>query len=316
MDTENTHQEDNEQSNVRGKSKRKVIWLITGLVAIVVLAIIIFLAWLYTGQLNDLKTNVFKRIPLPAVAVDTSLIPAQDIFRRFQVAEDVLGPEQASARKTELQNQILERLIADAQAEIQARKLKISISEPEVTDQYNRLVEQLAGGSESEFETAVKENYRLSLDEFKSEIIRPDIMQSKMQIWFNEQKDLNTDIFKKTDEIQSKLSNGEAFGELAKQYSDDEGTKNLEGDAGTIAISDMLPEFQEVLKTAKTGDVKQATSRYGQHIIKVIDRDVSEGEDNAKLHVQQIFIKQDGFAKWYDEQIKTIKVYNFLKFKV
>ena len=140
-------------------------------------------------------------------------------------------------------------------------------------------------------------------------------MQSKMQLWFNEQKDLNSEVFKKTDEIQSKLASGEAFGSLALAYSDDEGTKNLEGDAGTIAISDMLPEFQAVLKTAKTGDVKQAGSRYGQHIIKVIDRDVSEGEDNAKLHVQQIFIKQDGFAKWYDEQIKAIKVFNFLKFE-
>jgi hypothetical protein len=318
MESENTQHEQGEHEAHTGHhaKNRKPKWFAIGIAALIIVAIGVFLAWLYTGQLNEAKAKVFANVPLPAAIVQYKFIPASNIFKRFKIAEEVLGAEQASSRKSELQGQILERLVSDAQTEAQAEQLKLSVSNSEVEDQYDRLVLQLAGGDKGEFETAVKENYRLSVDEFKKEVIRPDILQNKLQVWFNSQKDLNTDIYKKTDEILSKVNNKENFGALAKQYSDDEGTKNLEGDAGTIPVKDMLPEFQVTLKDAKTDDVRQVTSRYGQHIIKVIDRDASEGEDNTKLHVQQIFVKQEGFADWYENQLKKIKVLRLIKFKV
>lgn len=316
MESEETTHEQGSHESGQGhkKNKRRILWFGLGLTALIVLALAIFTAWLYTGPLNESKAAIFKQLPLPASIVETKFVPAREIFNRYVIAEELLGKQEADARRTELYQKIHEQLIADAQADIKAKALGISISEADVNDQYNRLVEQLAGGNLEEFETAIRENYKLEPENFRNEVIRPELMQSKMQAWYNDQRELNTETFKKTEEILNKLKNNELFGELAKTYSDDEGTKNLEGDAGTLAITDMLPEFQEKLKDAKVGDIVQVSSRYGQHIIKIVERDDSGGEGQLKMRLQQIYVKQDGFAAWYGEQIKRIKVLNLLKF--
>ncbi len=310
---EHTHEQDEtEQQDTPTKSARRKWIVIAGIIGIIILIIVIPLAWLYTGTINEAKAKVFAKVPLPAAAVGTQLVTMQDVLHRYDIAKEVLGAEAAESQRSELHGQILDRLIADAQGETEASKLGIRVTDTEVEDQYQKLIAQLTGGDAAQFEAAVKENYKLSLDEFKQEVIRPDLLQTKLQTWFNNQRDLNGEAYGTADEIKQKLNSGENFGQLAKQYSDDETSKNLEGDAGTISISDMLPEFQAVLRDAKSGDVQQITSRYGQHIVKVIDRDDSEGADKAKLHVQQIFLQQDGFTEWYDAEVAKLKIYRFI----
>lgn len=313
MEHTNEHDE-TEKEETPKRSKRKTGIMVAGVVLIIVLILAIGIGWLYTGQLNDTKSKVFSNVPLPAAVVNTYLIPMTDVLHRYDIAKQVLGEDEADSQKNELYTQILERLIADAQSKAQANKINIAVTDAEVEEHYQKLVTQLTGGDVAQFEAAVKENYKLSLDEFKEEVIRPDLLQTKLQSWFNAQPDLSKDVYTKTDEIMQKINSGSDFGELAKTYSDDENSKDLQGDAGTILIADMLPEFQVALKDAKTGDIKQITSRYGQHIVKVAERDSSEGEDKVKLHLQQIFVEQTGFTDWYTEAIAKFKVYHLVKF--
>lgn len=313
MEHTNEHDEVEHEERPK-KSRRKVGIMIGGIVLIIVLILAIGIGWLYTGPINDTKIKVFTAVPLPAAVVNTQLVSMTDVIHRFDIAKQVLGDEEATTRKNELYTQILERLIADAQSKAQANQVDIAVTDAEVEEHYQKLVTQLTGGDVAQFEVAVKENYKLSLDEFKQEVIRPDLLQTKLQSWFNSQADLNKEVYAKADEIMQKINSGSDFGELAKTYSDDESSKDLQGDAGTILIEDMLPEFQVALKDAKTGDIKQITSRYGQHIVKVTERDSSEGEDKVKLHLQQIFLEQTGFTDWYTDAITKFKVYHLVKF--
>ncbi len=311
--TKEHHEEEDVEETPKKSGRTK--WIIGGgVILIVVLILAIGIGWLYTGQLDENKSKVFAQIPLPAAMVSTHIVSMKDVVHRYDIAKEVLGNDEAESQRSELHKQILDRLIADAQSEAQADKLNVEVTDTEIEEHYQKLVTQLTGGDVAQFEAAVKENYKLNLDEFKQEVIRPDLLQTKLQSWFNSQRDLSPEIFTKTDEVMKKISSGENFGTLAKTYSDDETSKDLEGDAGTILIADMLPEFQVALKDAKSGDVKQITSRYGQHIVKVTDRDVSEGEDKAKLHLQQIFVEQTGFTAWYNDAVAKFKVQYLIKF--
>lgn len=73
----------------------------------------------------------------------------------------------------------------------------------------------------------------------------------------------------KAEEIIKKLKNGEDFSSLAKEYSDDEGTKENGGDLGYFNTGDMVEAFE---KAAYALDVNEYTTtpvetEYGYHII-------------------------------------------------
>lgn len=73
----------------------------------------------------------------------------------------------------------------------------------------------------------------------------------------------------KAEEIIEKLKNGEDFSTLAKEYSDDEGSKENGGDLGYFNTGDMVEEFET---TAYKLDVNEYTTEpvkttYGYHII-------------------------------------------------
>lgn len=74
---------------------------------------------------------------------------------------------------------------------------------------------------------------------------------------------------KKAEEIIEKLKNGEDFSKLAKEYSDDEGTKENGGDLGYFNTGDMVEAFETA---AYDLDVNEYTTEpveteYGYHII-------------------------------------------------
>ncbi len=84
------------------------------------------------------------------------------------------------------------------------------------------------------------------------------------------------EIRKKAEEVLAKVRKGGKFEDLAKQYSQDPGTKDKGGDLGWIVEGQTVPEFQ---KTA-FGLAKGATSdlvktQFGFHIIRVLDRETA-----------------------------------------
>ncbi len=76
----------------------------------------------------------------------------------------------------------------------------------------------------------------------------------------------------KIKEIQSKLKK-EDFSKLAKQYSEDVGSKGKGGDLGFFTRGRMVPEFEKVAFSLEKGSVSSAIqTSYGYHLIKVVAR--------------------------------------------
>ncbi|MGB3383984.1 MAG: SurA N-terminal domain-containing protein [Marinomonas sp.] len=70
-------------------------------------------------------------------------------------------------------------------------------------------------------------------------------------------------------EVKAKLAAGAKFADLAKQYSDDIGSKNSGGELGYIAKGSMLKPFEDTLFSMKQGDVASVETKFGFHLIKL-----------------------------------------------
>jgi len=96
------------------------------------------------------------------------------------------------------------------------------------------------------------------------------------------------------EEIAERLKAGEDFKQLARQFSEDPGSKMDGGELGWSKEGDYDPEFEKVLNKTGIGEISNPLkSSYGWHIIEVLDRrneDVSSEEQKNRAY--QIIYKR------------------------
>ena len=96
------------------------------------------------------------------------------------------------------------------------------------------------------------------------------------------------------EEIAERLKAGENFKQLARQFSEDPGSKMDGGELGWSKEGDYDPEFEKVLNKTGIGEISNPLkSSYGWHIIEVLDRrneDVSSEEQKNRAY--QIIYKR------------------------
>ena len=85
------------------------------------------------------------------------------------------------------------------------------------------------------------------------------------------------------DEALEKVRNGEDFGELAKLISDDPGSANSGGEMGWTDPGTFVPEFDEVVNATEVGSISEPfRSRFGWHIVEVLERRVYDNTEDLK----------------------------------
>ena len=85
------------------------------------------------------------------------------------------------------------------------------------------------------------------------------------------------------DDALEKLGDGEDFAELAKMLSDDPGSSNTGGEMGWTGPGVFVPEFETIVANTETGEISEPfQSRYGWHIVEVLDRRVYDNTDDLQ----------------------------------
>jgi len=151
-----------------------------------------------------------------------------------------------------------------------------------------RLVVELAGVKDiNQAKNLIKETPFL---EFKSEGA-PDTSKDIPQTVLDQ---MNAQAKKKAEDILKKALAGEDFAQLAKDNSDDPGSKDKGGDLDFAKKGTFVPEFDKVLfeGNLKDGEIYNqiVETQYGWHIIKKIEQ---RGEGDAlEIHAAHILIKK------------------------
>ncbi|HEY1851052.1 MAG TPA: peptidylprolyl isomerase [Candidatus Binataceae bacterium] len=113
----------------------------------------------------------------------------------------------------------------------------------------------------------------------------------------------------KAEDILAKLKAGGDFAALAKQYSEDPGTRDKGGDLGFFGHGELVKPFEEVAFTLKPGQYGIAQSQYGFHVIEVIESkpDRVDTPEEARAKIIEDLRRKNGvdLAKQYMQQDLT-----------
>ena len=118
--------------------------------------------------------------------------------------------------------------------------------------------------------------------------------------------------------LRDRILKGESFAALAQKYSEDEDTKSIGGDLGTLTADQLQPDFAAQLKELHTGDISQPLrtivgTSYGFHIIWMKRRTPSHPinlqDDYKRIEQLALYMKKNKMnAQWLDDLRKTIYV--------
>lgn len=111
-------------------------------------------------------------------------------------------------------------------------------------------------------------------------------------------------------EIKEKVNNGEDFAALAKQYSEDTGSKEQGGEISGFAPGQTVKEFEEAAYKLDAGQVSDPVkTTYGYHIIKVTDKKelkpFDEVKDKIRKDIEQQRL-QDTTGKWKQQVVNDL----------
>jgi len=118
--------------------------------------------------------------------------------------------------------------------------------------------------------------------------------------------------------LRQRALKGESFAQLASKYSEDEDTKSIGGDLGTLTADQLQPDFAGQIHDMKAGEISEPLrtvvgSSYGFHIIWMRKRTAPHAinlqDDFKRVEQLALYMKRNKQnAEWIDDLKKTIYV--------
>lgn len=284
------------------------------IVGIILIFVITMGVGIYAFGWNDNFTKtVTKYIPYPAALVGGNSVRLSEYFEEIYHAKTYFKKSGIEPIK-DYQKVILDRLINRTIIQKLAKDYNIQVTPEEIDAQFKQ--EADAQGGEDKLAEILLELYDYNIKDFKKLIkykLLEDRLKEKAPVRLHVQHILvkaakNADAKTvasakaKADELYQKVTSGkEDFGAIAKEFSEDDASKNNGGDLGFFSLGQLVKEFEDAALATKVGQIsKPVRTNFGFHIIKVLER---------KGDVEK------NFDDWFAGVKKNTKTLKFIKIK-
>lgn len=242
-----------------------------------------------------------KIYPLPAAVVSyTNTVWLGKYYTQLQYVRHFSQKTKQELPPTEqLRAQIMDDLITNEILAKQEAKYKIKVSKKDVDDAFAKIAEKQGG--EKEMQKVLNDLYGMKIFDFKKliaiQVAREKLMEKFVQI---HARHILIKDEAKAREILDRVKKGEDFVELAKQFSEDTGSRDNGGDLGFFGRGQMVKEFEKTAFNTEVGKIADDLTKteFGFHIIKVEER---------KGAIDQ------SFADWLTDLKKKTKILRMIK---
>ncbi len=250
-----------------------------------------------------------------------------------KITKDQLYEVLMSQGGTDVLDSMIEQKVINKEAE----KKSVTVSEKELNKELDALITSYGG--EDTFNQAleasgikekeVKKDLETNLKAKKLVEDTIEISEDEMKSYFDENKDsfdqpeqvkashILVKDEKTANEVKKKLSDGEKFADLAKEYSTDTASKEDGGSLGYFSKEDMVQEFSDAAFNLKVGAISNPVkTEYGYHIIKVTDKKEAQDAnyEDSKDEIKQLLLEnkfQSEYSTWLEETKKKYDIENF-----
>ncbi|MBC7225254.1 MAG: peptidylprolyl isomerase [Anaerolineae bacterium] len=255
-------------------------------------------------------------LPAEAVALVNGEPVPRDAYEKqvaqFAAALQAQGVDistaEGQARLQEVRRQVLEAMIDQVLIAQGAAEAGIAVSDEEVQAHVERSIAE--GGGRERFAQWLQAN-NLTEEEFRENVraqlltdvliqhLTQDLPQKTPQVHLRQILVSDEAL---AQELRQRIAQGESFEALAKEFSEDESTRQQGGDLGWFpqGLSLLAPEVENAAFALEPGQVSEVVqTSYGYYIlIQVVERDA----DRALSPEMQQALRQQKFLEWLSAQ--------------
>lgn len=244
---------------------------------ILVVLLVIYAAggfFVYRRPDTGVATKFARVLPYSAALVGKRIVWANEIFfqerytKTYGAKTNQVIPEPPRIREEVLDNLIELKLVA-----AETSRYKVAVSKDEINasfetiaaenggrEQILSILRELYGMNEKEFKSLIAD--QLLVDKLKKEVL---LSVSVRHILLKDQK--------KAEELAGKAKAGEDFAVLAKEFSEDTGSRDAGGSLGFVSRGATVKPFEDVAFALQHGQISDPVqSEFGWHVIKVEER--------------------------------------------
>ncbi|KLA31045.1 peptidylprolyl isomerase [Bacillus cereus] len=191
-----------------------------------------------------------------------------------------------TAGKPVLQQVMLDKILLDKYkvSDDEAKK-KVEELKKQMGDNFKAYLTQAGAKDEDDLKTKIKTQIAFE------KAVKASVTEKEMKDYYKPKLKASHILVKdeKTaKEIKEKLNNGEDFAALAKQYSEDPGSKEKGGELPDFGPGEMDSKFEEAAYKLEAGQVSDPIkSSHGYHIIKLTEKKELKPFDQEKDNIRK-----------------------------
>ena len=117
-------------------------------------------------------------------------------------------------------------------------------------------------------------------------------------------------------ELKARIEAGEAFGDMARQYSDDIGSAAEGGELGWTNPGQMVPEFEATMAASPEGTISEPfRSEFGWHILEVKARRDKDFSSDMRRNQVAGYIREQKYQEELDAWLRKVREEAFVDIK-